>query len=141
MTSRRLFLAFTLCAGLALAPVAQAALPAAVQAKVDTYKKKMVEWAANPALIKAANEANAKGAGGMSNAKWEELADNDAAVQATMTGPIRRATSWPASLAPCSLTQRVALILPPLSRVKSHRGKRSSRIHRLKSRACSWPYR
>lgn len=85
---RSILAAFALSAGLMFAPMAQAALPAALQAKVDIYKKKMVEWAANPLLIKAAKEASAKGSGGMGNAKWEELADTDPAVQATMSGPV-----------------------------------------------------
>lgn len=85
---RALLSALALCSGLLLAPMAQAALPAALQAKVDVYKKKMVEWAANPLLVKAAKEASAKGSGGMSNAKWEELADNDPLVQVTMSGPV-----------------------------------------------------
>lgn len=89
MSIRHTILAsLTLCVGLMLAPAAQAALPGPLQAKVDAYKKKMVEWAANPLLVKAAKEASAKGSGGMSNAKWEELADADPMVQASMSGPV-----------------------------------------------------
>lgn len=47
-----------------------------------------MHWVASPLIIKAANEANARGTGGMSNAKWEELSDDAPAVQATMTGPV-----------------------------------------------------
>lgn len=85
---RTILVSAVLLAGTAFAPLAQAEVPAAIQAKVDLYKKKMVEWAASPLLVKAAKEANAKGSGGMGNAKWEELADSDPAVQATMTGPV-----------------------------------------------------
>lgn len=57
------------------------ALPANVQAKVDTYKKKMVEWAANPVIIEAVKAANLKGpAGGMGNAKWADLDEKDPVV-------------------------------------------------------------
>ena len=88
MTRRSVLTAICLCAGMFMATSANAALPAAVQAKVDAYKKKMVDWAASPLIIKAANEANARGAAGMSNAKWEELADNAPEVKATMSGPV-----------------------------------------------------
>lgn len=87
-TRSSFFTALVLGVGLVAAPMANAALPDAIQAKVDVYKKKMIEWAAHPALVKAAKDANAKGASGMSNAKWDELADNDPAVQATMSGPV-----------------------------------------------------
>ena len=87
-TSRTILATLALCTGLMTAPMAQAALPAELQAKVDVYKKKMVEWAANPLLVKAAKEASAKGSSGMTNAKWEELADSNPAVQATMGGPV-----------------------------------------------------
>ena len=58
----------------------------ALQTKVDKYKQKMVEWAANPTLVAAAKEANAKGAlAGMTNAKWLEVAESDATVKSFMT--------------------------------------------------------
>lgn len=57
------------------------ALPANVQTKVDTYKKILVEWAANPAIIQAAKAANLKGpAAGMGNAKWADLDEKDPVV-------------------------------------------------------------
>jgi C4-dicarboxylate-specific signal transduction histidine kinase len=66
-----------------------------LQAKVDKYKIKLVEWAANPAVVAAVKEANAKGGVTMSNAKWDELADNDAAVQAYVTGPVgKQLAKW-----------------------------------------------
>lgn len=53
----------------------------AVQAKVDTYKKSLVEWAANPLIVSAVKESNSKGGiAGMSNSKWDELGDNDPVV-------------------------------------------------------------
>ena len=66
---------------------ARAELAADVQAKVDTYKKKLVEWAANPAIVAAVKDANAKGGlvAGMTNAKWDELADADPVVKGFQT--------------------------------------------------------
>lgn len=50
-----------------------------VQAKVESFKKKLVEWAANPVLIAAVKESNARGGlvKGMNNAKWIDVPDND----------------------------------------------------------------
>ena len=46
--------------------------------KADAFKKKLVEWAANPAVITAVKESNAKGGvASVSNAKWNDLADAD----------------------------------------------------------------
>ncbi len=83
------YLALLLAAFALLAPAAQAALPGNVQAKVDTYKKKLVDWAANPAIVKAVKEANAKGGvlPGMNNGKWDELADNDPQVTSILSTP------------------------------------------------------
>lgn len=49
----------------------RAELPPEVQAKADMDKKKWVEWAANPAIVAAVKESNAKGdlIAGLSNAK------------------------------------------------------------------------
>ncbi len=58
-------------------------LPPEVQAKVDVYKKKLVEWATNPAIVAAVKAANAKGGlAGMGNAKWTELDEKDPVVLA-----------------------------------------------------------
>lgn len=55
-----------------------AELPEPVQAKVDKYKQKLVEWAANPVIVNAVKEANGKGAlSGMTNSKWLEVGDKD----------------------------------------------------------------
>ncbi len=52
-------------------------ISAELQAKVEKYKLKLVEWAANPTIIAAAKEANEKGAmAGMNNAKWDDLKDD-----------------------------------------------------------------
>ncbi|MHB9118309.1 MAG: PDC sensor domain-containing protein [Burkholderiales bacterium] len=60
-------------------------IPPDVQAKVEHYKQKLVEWAANPVLIAAVKEANAKGPGGMNNGAWNDLNDNDPKVKAFQT--------------------------------------------------------
>lgn len=58
-----------------------------VQAKVEQYKKKLQEWAANPVFITAVKEANAKGGmvAGMTNAKWDELNEHDSVVKGLQT--------------------------------------------------------
>ena len=61
------------------------AIPPNVQAKVDKYKQKLVEWAANPVIIAAIKEANTKGSGGMTNGAWDGLDDNDPKVMALQT--------------------------------------------------------
>lgn len=68
---------------------ARADLPPTLQAKVDGYKKKLVEWAANPVIVKAVKDANAKGGlvPGMTNGKWDELAENDPVVLGTLNTP------------------------------------------------------
>lgn len=68
---------------------AMAALPADMQAKVETYKKKLVDWAANPVIVKAVKEANAKGGmvAGMTNGKWDEIAETDPVVTGILATP------------------------------------------------------
>jgi hypothetical protein len=77
-----------LAAGLIFANMAAAAdaLPAPLQAKVETYKKKLAEWAANPVVVAAVKESNAKGGlAGMTNGKWNDLDEKDPAVMAFQT--------------------------------------------------------
>jgi hypothetical protein len=58
-------------------------LPAPVQAATEHYKKKLVEWAANPVIVAAVKEVNASGGiAGMSNGKWNDLDEKDPAVKA-----------------------------------------------------------
>lgn len=88
MLSLKTLCAGGLAAGLIFANVAASAadaLSAPMQAKVDTYKKKLVDWAANPVVIAAVKEANAKGAGGMTNGKWNDLDEKDPAVMVYQT--------------------------------------------------------
>jgi len=70
--------------------MSHAEVPAALQPKVEKYKKQLTEWAAAPAMVAAVRDANAKGGagGGMTNAKWNDLEDKDPAVAATLTGPV-----------------------------------------------------
>lgn len=60
-------------------------LPAPMQGKVDTYTKKLAEWAANPVVVAAVKEANAKGPGAMTNGKWNDLEEKDPAAMAFQT--------------------------------------------------------
>lgn len=64
-------------------------LPAPLQAKVEKYKKQLVEWAAHPTMVAAVKEANAKGGpiAGMNNAKWNDLDEKDPVVTASLTSP------------------------------------------------------
>lgn len=65
-------------------------LPAPVKAKMALYSAKLVEWAATPAIVSAVKDANAKGGPipGMSNAKWDDLADDDPQVQALLKSAV-----------------------------------------------------
>ena len=60
-------------------------LPGIMQGKVDTYLKKLVEWAANPVVVAAVKEANAKGPGAMTNGKWNDVDEKDPAAMAFQT--------------------------------------------------------
>lgn len=83
----------SLCVAGVFAALIFAALPAAaelppdVQAKVDSYKTKLQEWAAHPAIIAAVKASNTAGGAiqGMTNAKWDELSDTDPMVRAFQT--------------------------------------------------------
>jgi hypothetical protein len=81
--------ATSLAAGLVLAtPMTWAAdaLPAPVQAKTEQYKKKLVEWAANPVIVAAVKEVNATGGvAGMTNGKWNDLDEKDPVVKSFET--------------------------------------------------------
>ena len=58
------------------------AIPPDVHAKVEKYQKKLAEWAANPTIVAAIKEANAKGPGAMNNGAWDDLKDDDPKVKA-----------------------------------------------------------
>jgi hypothetical protein len=69
---------------------ASAALPPDVQAKVDKVKAKLVTMAADPSVVAAVKEANAKGAPEMSNGKWVDLPDTDPFVQNILKTKVSR---------------------------------------------------
>lgn len=49
-----------------------------MQKSIDAYKTKIVQWAADPVVVKAVKEANARGAiPMMGNAKWREIDPKD----------------------------------------------------------------
>ena len=65
-----------------------------MQQKIDVYKKKAVEWAADAKLIEAVKQSNAQGPV-MANAKWRELKETDPAVQGLITSPTGQLlTQW-----------------------------------------------
>lgn len=84
--------ALALCLGAANA----ADITPKMQLKIETYKKQAVKWAADPTIVKAVNEANARGPiPMMGNAKWRELPETDPVVAdfvANPTGPLL--TTW-----------------------------------------------
>ena len=67
-----------------------------MQPKIDAYKKQMLVWAADPQIIKAVKEANAKGPlPQMGNAKWRELKEKDPVVMALVDNAAgKRMTKW-----------------------------------------------
>ena len=67
-----------------------------MQLKIDAYKKKIQEWAAQPQVINAVKEGNAKGPiAGMGNAKWREIKEADPLVQGFITSSIGNClTDW-----------------------------------------------
>lgn len=68
----------------------------AMQAKIDKYKQQATQWAADPLIVAAVKEANAKGPiPGMGNAKWRELKETDPVVTAFVTNPAgQKLTQW-----------------------------------------------
>jgi hypothetical protein len=59
-----------------------------MQTKIDTYKKQAANWAADPGIVKAVKETNAKGPiPEMGNAKWRELKETDPVVAGFVTNP------------------------------------------------------
>lgn len=70
-------------------------ISADLQSKVDKSKQKLVEWAATPAVLAGVRESNAKGAATMTNGKWDELAENDPAVQAYVSSALgKQLAKW-----------------------------------------------
>ena len=74
--------------GLLLSANTTADMSPEVKAKVEQYKKHITEWAANPVVVNAVKEANAKGPiAGMANSKWDELGDKDEIVTSMQNSP------------------------------------------------------
>ena len=67
-----------------------------MQPKIDTYKKQAATWAADPAILKAVKESNAKGPiPMMGNAKWRELKEDDPIVKGLVDNPVgQMITKW-----------------------------------------------
>ena len=67
-----------------------------MQTKIDTYKKQAATWAADPAIVKAVKESNAKGPiPMMGNAKWRELKEDDPIVKGLVDNPVGQLiTKW-----------------------------------------------
>ena len=64
--------------------------------KIDAYKKQAVTWAADPMIVAAVKESNAKGPiPQMGNAKWRDLKESDPVVSGLVTSPTGQLlTKW-----------------------------------------------
>lgn len=67
-----------------------------MQKSIMAYKAKIVKWAADPVIVKAVKEANAKGPiPMMGNAKWREINEKDPQITAFETNPAGQLiTKW-----------------------------------------------
>lgn len=67
-----------------------------MQKSIMLYKAKIVKWAADPVIVKAVKEANAKGPiPMMGNAKWREIDPKDPLIQSFETNPAGQLiTKW-----------------------------------------------
>jgi len=77
-------------------PASAAPIDDKMQKKIDAYKKQTAAWAADPAIVSAVKEANAKGPiAGLGNAKWKELKESDPVVSGFVTSPTGQLlTKW-----------------------------------------------
>ena len=78
------------------APLYAADITPAMQPKIDKYKKQAAQWAADPLIVAAVKEANAKGPiPAMGTAKWRELKETDPVVTGFVTNPAgQKLTQW-----------------------------------------------
>ena len=93
--NRRILIA-SLVLGALAGPAAAGDISAKMQARIDAYKKQAAVWAADPGLVAAVRDANAKGPiPGMGNAKWRELKEADPVVTGFITSPAgQQLTRW-----------------------------------------------
>ena len=91
----KIFLLSLIFAIPAISPVMANPVSPQIQAKIDAYKTKLVEWAANPILVAAVKESNAKGGlvTGMNSAKWDDLAEKDPVVLGFQSSEAGKAVS------------------------------------------------
>lgn len=87
---------FSSCIALAWGTAHAADITPKMQVKIDAYKKQAVAWAADPTIIHAVKESNAKGPiPMMGNAKWRELKEDDPIVKAFVDHPAGQLmTKW-----------------------------------------------
>jgi hypothetical protein len=72
----------------AVAPASSFEITPAVQAELDKAKAALAAWAADPVVVSAVKEQNAKGPiPGMDNPKWKTLRRSDPIVQAMVQNP------------------------------------------------------
>jgi hypothetical protein len=92
-TMKLAFSTLVLSAGLLATSLASAQVPADLQAKVDAAKVTLADLAKNPAILAAVKEANGKGGmiAGMTNGKWDEIAESDAQVTGISATPASKA--------------------------------------------------
>src|SRR3989449_8054933 len=82
---------FTAVSLLVVAAAAHAAVEVTpgIQAELDRQKKIAAGWAADPVIVKAVAEQNAKGPlAGMDNSKWKLVRRSDPLVRAFQSNPI-----------------------------------------------------
>lgn len=69
-------------------------LPKNVQTKVNTYEKKLAQWANDPAIIDAVKKANSQSTA-MDNTKWKGLKQDDPQVMGYQTSAAgKKLTGW-----------------------------------------------
>ncbi len=96
MQTSKLYLGFTLAAMLLTSDAFAGDITPKMQPKIDAHKKQATVWAADPEVVKAVKESNAKGPiPGMGNAKWRELKETDPLIQGFVTNPAgKKLTAW-----------------------------------------------
>jgi hypothetical protein len=79
---------FSCAAMVAVSFAAQLEITGAVQTELDRQKVELAKWAADPTIVSAVKEHNAKGPiPDMDNGKWKTLRRSDPVVKALIEGP------------------------------------------------------